>query len=72
MLLMREYQYKISQNFDIHYVDSGWGCNLHDEKSVSGYFFKVCNNLMTWTMNQSELVRFSSVSEGLWLKKLDA
>lgn len=63
------------------FVDSDWGGDLNDRKSVSGFLFKIFGNVVSWvtrkqncvalSTTEAELIALSaSVSEGLWLLKL--
>lgn len=63
------------------FVDSDWGGDLNDRKSVTGYLFKVFNNTISWTTRKQNCVALSSteaeltalcsaVCEALWLRKL--
>lgn len=73
---------KTCSNFVLtSYVDSDWASNSHDRKSVSGYLFKINNNIVGWhtkkqncvtlSTTEAELVAFCiSITEGLWLRKI--
>lgn len=63
------------------YVDSDWGGDTHDRKSVTGFLFKIFNNTFMWTTRKQQCVSLSTseaelialcsaVSEGLWIRKL--
>lgn len=63
------------------YVDVDWGGDTHDRKSVNGFVSIVFNNTLCWSSRkqtcvslsttESELITLcSSVTEGLWLKRL--
>lgn len=63
------------------YVDSDWGSDALDRRSVTGYIFKLFGNTICWTTKkqtcvslsttEAELIALcSSVCEGLWLRKL--
>ena len=65
----------------ICYVDSDWGGDLYDRKSVSGYLIKIFGNTISWvtrkqncvalSTTEAELIALcSSVVDGLWFKKL--
>ena len=65
----------------ICYVDSDWGGDLVDRKSVSGSLIKVFGNTVAWSTKKQNTVALStaeaelialcnSVQDGLWFKKL--
>lgn len=75
-------EYKRNYNNEICcFVDSNWGGDTLDRKSVTGYVFKLFGNTLCWTTKKQTSVALStteaelvalcaSVSEDLWLKKL--
>lgn len=63
------------------YVDSDWGGDLADRKSVSGFLIKIYGNTVSWvtrkqrcvalSSTEAELIALSiSIQEGIWIKKL--
>lgn len=65
----------------IAYVDSDWGGDTKDRRSVSGYLFKMNDNIIQWSTKKQTCVALSTTeselialcactSEGLWLKKI--
>lgn len=63
------------------FVDSDWGGDTIDRRSVSGYVYKVFGNIVTQTIKKQHCVTLSTceaelvaltgaVCNGLWLKKL--
>lgn len=63
------------------YVDSNWGGDQQDRKSVSGYLIQIFGNTINWTTRKQNCVVLSSteaelialctaVQEYLWFKKL--
>lgn len=65
----------------VTYVDSDWGGDTNDRKSVSGFLLKVFGNTVAWTTRkqssvalsttEAELIALcSAVCDSLWLKKL--
>lgn len=65
----------------VGYVDSDWGGDTKDRKSVSGYLLKINNNIVHWSTKKQACVALSTTeselialcacaSEGLWLKKI--
>lgn len=75
-------EYKRNNNTDLHcYVDSDWGGDTHDRKSVTGFVFKIFGNAVMWVTRKQNCVSLSTteaelialctaVCDGLWLKKL--
>lgn len=49
----------------ICYVDSDWGGDLHDRKSVSGYLIQVFGNTVTWVTRKQNCVALSSTEAEL-------
>lgn len=76
--------YRRSDNCDSKlkcFVDSDWASDKSDRKSVSGYLFKLNENLLMWSTKkqmcvalsttESELVAMcTALTDGLWLKNL--
>ncbi|KAI5699156.1 hypothetical protein M8J77_025850 [Diaphorina citri] len=77
--------YKKSTNCNIpvieSYVDSDWGNDNLDRKSISGYLFKIHGNIVKWVTRKQTSVALSSteaelialctcVTDGLWLNKI--
>lgn len=63
------------------FVDSDWGGDISDRKSVSGYLFQVFGNTVSWSTRkqncgalsstEAKLISLcSSIQEGIWLEKL--
>ncbi|XP_031334493.1 secreted RxLR effector protein 161-like [Photinus pyralis] len=75
-------EYKRDKSFDLScYVDSDWGNDVEDRKSVTGFLFKLYNNTICWATRKQNCVTLStteaelvalcdSVKEGIWLRKL--